>query len=686
MNSRAQKLKQYYNLYNRRFLTLFFIILILIILSINNYYLFHSAAEIFSCAIAYAIFIFTINTYKISKNSFFTILGIGYLFVAAIDLLHAFTYGDLIIFTNEHYDTETKFWIAARFVEVLTFLIASISLYKKAFKPNYNYIYFIYLAITATLIIDILYLGALIPVLRIEGVGITKAKMYAEFFIMIGFLISFFILYEFRNTNAISSLLMVALMIKIISEMCFILHISITDHISLIGHLMKVFSSYIIYIGIIENGIYRPYEMLKVDLIKADNKSNEYELQRQYLEEIITTNENCYDLIIENSCECIVIIRDFKIIYANTTAVNLLGATDLLDLINRNVWDFIYEYYEPQILEDKIKENINNRKFNKLDIKSMDGNIIKFEYTLNDITYRGNHAYLIILKDVSHKEEIKMLQDDLVESVGKLDKSMELNKELTEFFSNISHELKTPLNIILGSIQLILQNEEGQTPSLYLEEQKKLLNITKQNAFRLIRLVNNLIDISKFDAGYLHLNNHNCNIVSVVENIALSVKDYLKTNDITIIFDTNTEEKIMAVDCDKIERIMLNLLSNSMKFTEKGGEVWVTLTDMDKYVQISVKDTGIGIPEDKLNLIFNRFEQVDKTFTRKKEGSGIGLALVKSLVELHEGTINIRSKINEGTEFIINLPVIVLENDEYYIENFDSKADKINIEFSDIYE
>lgn len=237
----------------------------------------------------------------------------------------------------------------------------------------------------------------------------------------------------------------------------------------------------------------------------------------------------------------------------------------------------------------------------------------------------------------------------------------------------------------MGSIQLILQNEKEKEISLCSEKQRNLLYIMKQNAYRLVRLVNNLIDISKCEVGFLKLNKHNYNIVSIVEDITLSVCEYFKMNDIKIIFDTNTEEKIMAVDVDKIERIMLNLLSNSMKFTDKGGEVAVNLTDIGEYVMISVKDTGIGIPEEKINQIFNRFEQVDKTFTRKREGSGIGLALVKSLVELHGGSISAKSKINEGSEFIIKLPITVVNNEETQIEIFDSKVDKISIEFSDIY-
>jgi signal transduction histidine kinase len=209
----------------------------------------------------------------------------------------------------------------------------------------------------------------------------------------------------------------------------------------------------------------------------------------------------------------------------------------------------------------------------------------------------------------------------------------------------------------------------------------------KQNCFRLLRLVNNLIDLSRFDSGYLKLNLSNQNIVSIVEDITLSVASYIEGHGVSITFDTDCEEKIMAVDIDKIERIILNLLSNSTKFTDKGGSIFVNMSDLGEKIAISVRDTGIGIPQDKLNSVFDRFSQVDKTLTRNKEGSGIGLSLVKTLVEMHGGTIQINSVEGAGCEVCIELPAGTVE---YETPSGDlliarSNVEKINVEFSDIY-
>ncbi|MCB2305211.1 PAS domain-containing protein [Clostridium estertheticum] len=259
----------------------------------------------------------------------------------------------------------------------------------------------------------------------------------------------------------------------------------------------------------------------------------------------------------------------------------------------------------------------------------------------------------------------------------------------TEFFSNLSHELRTPLNIILCTLQLLdtytISSEVNDKETKF----KQYIGIMKQNCYRQLRLVNNMIDITKLDASFFDLNLQNCNIVNVVESVTMSVAEYIKTKSIKLIFDTDIEECIMSCDPEKIERVILNLLSNSIKFTRSGGSMKVNMYDKGKNIIISIKDTGIGIPPDKLNIIFDRFRQVDRSLTRKQEGSGIGLSIVKSLVELHGGTISVRSEYGKETEFIIVLPIIVLPKDNDTFEVFESESqeriERIHIEFSDIY-
>ncbi|TYQ16193.1 UNVERIFIED_CONTAM: phospho-acceptor domain-containing protein [Acetivibrio alkalicellulosi] len=263
------------------------------------------------------------------------------------------------------------------------------------------------------------------------------------------------------------------------------------------------------------------------------------------------------------------------------------------------------------------------------------------------------------------------------------------NEAKSTFLANISHELRTPLNILFSSTQIIssyLKNEQV----LDRDKIKEKICMQKQNCFRLLRLVNNLIDITKIDTGFFSLELKKLNIIEVVEEITLSVVEYASNKGISLIFDTDIEEKTVYCDLNAMERIILNLLSNAIKFTGKGGEIIVSVRDNGNNIKISVKDTGIGIGEDKLKVIFERFKQVENFLTRKNEGSGIGLSLVRSLVEMQGGKIYATSECNKGSDFIIELPAN-LEPETRDIElPFEEKLrgdaiQRVHVEFSDIY-
>ncbi|WBW98633.1 HAMP domain-containing sensor histidine kinase [Oceanirhabdus sp. W0125-5] len=319
--------------------------------------------------------------------------------------------------------------------------------------------------------------------------------------------------------------------------------------------------------------------------------------------------------------------------------------------------------------------------------------IVKPIMDLKSCMEKVSEGDLSVQSEIESTDEVGVLSrsfNTLVKENKKLlVATREYNMLKVEFFSNISHELKTPLNIIFTTIQLINykfnSDEELDRPKI-----NSYHDTIKQNCYRLLKLVNNLIDITKIDSGYFELNLVNVNIVEVIEDITLSTVNYVKSKSRKIIFDTNTEEKIMAVDPEMMERIMLNLISNAIKFTNPNDTITVTLTDLGHRMKISVKDTGIGIAPEKQSVIFKRFRQVDRLLNRNHEGSGIGLSLVESLVEMHEGTISVNSKLGKGSEFIISLPASLVPQYKNNSKVDDStsreaKVEKIHIEFSDIY-
>jgi len=277
--------------------------------------------------------------------------------------------------------------------------------------------------------------------------------------------------------------------------------------------------------------------------------------------------------------------------------------------------------------------------------------------------------------------------ENIVREFREKEEKFEYDKLKTDFFANISHEFKTPLNIIMGAMQLLeLYTSNGTIIDPHLKLNKYLV-IMKQNALRLLRLINNIIDLTKIDSNYFYAELHNYDIVEIIEGIIQSIELYAKSKSVNIIFEKKIKSQIMACDADKIERILLNLLSNALKFTDEDGNIEVEVGNINNSVYISIKDDGIGMQEDKLKVIFQRFKQVDKSFTRNREGSGIGLSLVKALVEMHEGTIRVKSEYGLGSEFIVELPIETINEEEQttlYSQHEDSRLERVKVEFSDI--
>lgn len=367
--------------------------------------------------------------------------------------------------------------------------------------------------------------------------------------------------------------------------------------------------------------------------------------------------------------------------------------------INQKAFDLLRQF-KPQIgpiakikgkkvtdIEPNFIKSEYYKKINEVIIEKKTKYLKKHEVIINGVEAYYKCIFEPIFEVSGELKEILILIIDITAEVKSnmvMEKTLKLQEE---FLANISHELKTPLNVIFATAQLIdMYCNNGN-----LLEKKdciiKYIDSIKQNSYRLSKLINNIVDLSKIEAGFFELKLSNKNIVEVVEEIIISVTDFIKTKGLNIIFDTNTEEKIIACDTEKIERIVLNLLSNAIKFSDEGNEIFVEVKDNGDFVEISVKDNGIGIEPSDLDRIFDRFKQVDKSLSRNSEGTGIGLSLVKSFVELHGGNIKVESKLGKGSKFIVNLPSRnVLENHKLCASNIRSKKDIIKVEFSDVYE
>jgi PAS domain S-box-containing protein len=434
----------------------------------------------------------------------------------------------------------------------------------------------------------------------------------------------------------------------------------VRDTLYLIMIFVAIMSSIFLFILLINKKLKKMVETRTKELTKVNTQ-------------LIESEEN-YRRLFEISPDAVFIHDMDEIIFVNTAALDLVGAKSLKELKGKSIVDFLvsdnvddYEHLVENFNEEEKTITLHAKKVQRLNNTSVD-----VEIRITPFVNNGKTVMLSIIRD---------LTDKIL-----LNEAIEYDKLKTEFFANMSHEFRTPLNVILSTIQLIemrMKNGEiGQETNL-----ARYVNTMKQNAFRLVRLVNNLIDLTRIEANFYKLKLENYNIISLVEDITFSVREYIENKGINLVFDTDVEEKIAACDPDKIERIMLNLLSNAVKFTPAGGTIEVNIMDIGKSIIISVKDSGIGIPEDKIGMVFERFHQVDKSLTRNHEGSGIGLSLVKSLVEMHKGSISLKSQLGVGSEFIIEMPVSEQSETGNNVVQIaqELSVERINIEFSDIY-
>lgn len=382
-----------------------------------------------------------------------------------------------------------------------------------------------------------------------------------------------------------------------------------------------------------------------------------------------------------------------EILSINPMFMTILGYKDSEHVLNTDIMKFFHTLSIDNEQEQFMTENVHRLNNFEAHIHRNDGKIIWVlinTYIFYDIKEKAEF-FEGSIQDITERKETqdKFNKQQEILFIAEKNQCEALEKALAmkdEFISLISHEFKTPLNVIYSAIQLI---ESVYFSKIPLRVQELVGNI-KQNTFRQIRLTNNLLDITKINSGEIKLNIKNIDIIFLGKVITKSVEVYALQKNIMISFKSNIISKIISTDDEKVERIMLNILSNAIKFTDRGGKITVIIDEefKENLIRIKIKDTGIGIPKDKQELIFERFGQVDNNLSRQAEGTGIGLSLVRLLVSSLGGAIEVQSELGRGSTFIIILPVKldkVKENYEQPSDIEDRVVSEIKVQFSDIY-
>ena len=311
------------------------------------------------------------------------------------------------------------------------------------------------------------------------------------------------------------------------------------------------------------------------------------------------------------------------------------------------------------------------------------------KYGIIDCNSKNMETVLKIFKEgeaMNYNESLNGLnnlsKEELITLIKKQKRQIELQED---FLLNVSHDLRSPINVMLSILQCVEGDHDSQNLDIS-EKRKDYMRIIRRNNLKMLKLIDNLMDASKLEKKYYKLEKQTVDIISLIENTATSIEKYAELKQIRIIFDTNVEECVCGVDPQAIDRIVMNLLSNGLKFSPNGSEILVSVVADEEKIKISVKDEGTGIPQEEQESIFNRFIQAKQNKNKEHSGSGIGLDLVNYLSKAHGGEVELSSTVGHGSEFIVTLPLIILKNEErnYQLESR-SKVEQLEVEFSDIY-
>jgi len=371
--------------------------------------------------------------------------------------------------------------------------------------------------------------------------------------------------------------------------------------------------------------------------------------ERKKAEKALKASEENFRALVNNTLDGIIILNFEGEVIAANAAVGKMFNMQLEKITGTSITKYLAPESVPVAIEDQI--NVLNDKGGYLSVYkaiSSRGEPFWIEGLGTKIIYQNQPANIVVIRDITVR---KKAEEALINAKTAAEVA---NRTKSEFLTNMSHELKTPLNSIIGFSDLLKEEIAGPLN----EKQSRYVQFISSSGKNLLNIINDILDLSKAEAGEDDLNMEEFSADEAIKKVISMVLPQTLEKDIKLNYQSENRKLWIAADEGKFRQIMENLLSNAIKFTPEGGSIDVTLKQGDTLVTIEVKDTGIGIPEDSLEKIFKPFIQIDSSLSRNFEGTGLGLTLVKKYVEMHGGNIYVESKIGEGSSFRFELPVI----------------------------
>lgn len=390
---------------------------------------------------------------------------------------------------------------------------------------------------------------------------------------------------------------------------------------------------------------------------------------------LLLLSEEKFRKLFEESDDAFIIIKHAKIFEINDAALRFLCYSDKEQIINQSI-DILAP--EEEYGDNKSVNKIHNMLdlayisgYNRFEwnIKTNDNKTFYTDCSFTKITIDDDYVYYLLIRDINQQknteielEKHRMGLEELVKARTKelqsaKEKAEESDRLKTAFLANMSHEIRTPMNAIMGFSELLSDKDITE------EDKKEFANLVNINSNNLLNLIDDIIDISKIESGQLKIKPSKVHLSSLLKEIFAIFKEETASwnTAVELKLKTGSEDDYLLTDKTRLRQILINLISNAKKFTEK-GHIEYGYEIIGKEVKFYVKDTGIGIANDKKKIIFERFRQAEENHTRKYGGTGLGLAICKNIVSLLGGKIWLESILNIGSEFYFTLPILQADN------------------------
>ncbi|MFC1947570.1 MASE3 domain-containing protein [Chloroflexota bacterium] len=587
---------------------------VLYLTSTYDYLLFHSLAELFSIVIAFAIFTLAWNSRHIIDNHYLLFLGIAYLFIGGIDFLHMLAYKGIGVFPEENGNLATQLWIAARYLQAVSLLIAPVF---TRHKLRTGLTITMYAAVTGIIIGTIFY-WSIFPDAFLQETGLTTFKIVSEYIISIMLLYAFWWL--FRNPHMFDSkvrkFIAASIIVTIASEMAFTLYTDVYGLLNMIGHLLKIIAFFLIYKALVETGLKSPYELLFRNLKQSEDALRKSQEDLEHAQSVAIIGNWRLDVHRKTYIWSEETFRIFGIPIG--TSVTLEKCLERLHPEDR-------EY-----VENEWNAALHGEGYD-IEYRIVVYDKVKWVREIAELTFDEQgmlQGKFGTIQDITNIKNVERMKD--------------------EFIGLVSHELRTPLTIIIGSLQSAMS--DGISP----EDMRELLQNSSEGAESLAETLENMLELSRYQANRLQLELRRVNIPIITSKVIKKIEE----QGITQTISTGFPVDLPPVNADpvRLERVLYNLIENTAKYSPANSTIKVSCSVDSEFIITNITDQGEGISQEDQDKLFELFQRL-KTTRETTSGIGLGLVVCKRLVEVQGGWINVQSETGKGSTFSFALPI-----------------------------